>query len=58
MRDWYSDVRDDGVTNRERFIDPWIDVSTKEEIDVQLNNEEVIKDQIKILKKKIKECED
>lgn len=34
MRDWYSDVRDDGVTNRERFIDPWIDVSTKEEIDV------------------------
>lgn len=58
MRDWYSDIMDDGVSNRERFIDPWIDVSTQEEVDNQLNNEEVIKDQIQKLKKLIKECEE
>lgn len=28
MRDWYSDIMDDGVSNRERFIDPWVDVTT------------------------------
>jgi len=33
MRDWYNDIREDGIINKERFIDPWIDISTKEELD-------------------------
>ena len=27
MQDWYDDMEDDGILNRERFCDPWLDIS-------------------------------
>jgi hypothetical protein len=37
MADWYDDMCDDGILNRERFIDPWLDVN---DADMDLIEEE------------------
>lgn len=30
MREWYADLMDDGIINREHPIDPWSDISDED----------------------------
>jgi hypothetical protein len=30
MAEWYSDLMDDGILNRERYFDPWIDFNDED----------------------------
>lgn len=53
MREWYADLMDDGIINREHKIDAWSNISDK---DIKLKQEEEkgdIEERIKKLKKKV-----
>jgi hypothetical protein len=30
MADWYCDFMDDGILNRDRYVDPWTDITDKD----------------------------
>ena len=55
MAEWYNDLKDDGVLDKEYNIDPWIDISDndiKQKVDEQ---KDVTEDKIKKLKAKFAE---
>ena len=57
MRDWYDDAGDDGIINRERFVDPWMDVTEADVQEKEEDRERENEDQIKKLKIKIAHLE-
>ena len=53
MREWYADLMDDGIINRQHKIDPWSNIS---DADVKLKQDEEkgdVEERIRKLKKKL-----
>lgn len=62
MAEWYEDIAEDGVLNRDRYFDPWIDSPTVSESEQKQMAKESLEDQLRkvdeLIRKKKGQLED
>lgn len=55
MAEWYADLKDDGMLNKDYFIDPWLDVSDEDIKRKVEEQKDMTADKIKKLKARLEE---